>query len=101
MMGLYGPDTVAQALEAERTGPPQTVDRSVAVLSAVGFMPVYVPPAGMPPTPAPAKEPKAAPVGEFGTAAVDPAMAEFAAIDALGRKLARLFAMARRDKHRN
>lgn len=91
MMGLYGPDTIAAALDAERTSTPQAVDRSVAVLSAVGFVPVYLPPAAIEPHPATSTPRKAEPIGEFGAAQCDPVLAEFAAIDALGRKLARLF----------
>ncbi|GAB16768.1 hypothetical protein GOEFS_014_00100 [Gordonia effusa NBRC 100432] len=90
MMGLYGPRTIEAALESERPTP-LSADQSMVALSAVGFVPVYVPEQ---PTSAQLPNPRAdqaATVGEFGTAQVSPAMAEFAAIDALGRKLGHLF----------
>lgn len=77
MMGLYGPATIESALSSEHSGPPQVM----AGPSAVGFVPVYVP----------AQTRPAVPIGEFGICKASPELAEFAAVDALGKRLAHLF----------
>lgn len=81
MMGLYGPETVESALSCERSAPPQAVRRAAAGGSAVGFVPVCVP----------VESRAAVPIGEFGMCNASPELAEFAAIDALGKRLAHLF----------
>ncbi len=81
-MGLYGPETVAQALESECSCAPQAA--TAVAMSAAGFVP-------LPPTSAPVTS-RAVPVGEFNTCCgSSPELAEFAAIDALGQWVAKVF----------
>ncbi|MFW0792091.1 hypothetical protein [Gordonia sp. CPCC 205333] len=89
MMGLYGPDTIVSALDSEREASVAS-DPSFA-LSAIGFVPVSVPSQSVSAQSSNPSPEQAMTVGEFGTARVSPSMAEFAAIDALGRKIAHLF----------